>query len=680
MSFIAAATATTDDSDDTKEVPVIEFAAADMSLAAQQSYTKATRFEERAADFRHESERLRQYARDILEQADRVDERAVQMDKKSKSAHDQREMFNIQTDLFRLENDPNLNDVDTGGFYFGYGKALGKALLQTSNVITKLTLDFPTFFPKKYNGSSLENILQPMLLFLETNSSLQVLHVYDSKGYDTLPCIPRAATLILDAISKNKHIQELDWTLRAPPLALRDMLIQKTHSIRKMDLNVCSAANDLYSNEAELQMLAAAFGTLPNLEILWLSVPSNDDLTEGILRHLPKLPSLRELSLGADNDVDFDEERCFDAVSQFLNSSNGLRRFELNGVFLTDSAMAKVIAGLVGCSSDGDVNASCTMPVAPSITLSELALTNCGMDREATERLAAFLQTPTENTSTSSSTNSTPCLSSALRKLGVHAGSKRRWSSLLAASLLPSLAMTTTLSSTRDKSESSSGRASTSRATGTVGSQLESLCIACPHAAFFHLLKEHCIHVQLETLQMPGLSHTASVALSKCLPKLSSVRTVSLCDIENASDGKVVPRALYALLRNGSVVQVDTKNSDGVVSDFTTEELRLVQAFCHRNEHLGSLLATATRLSSRIGKSNNNNRSSSCTSQCNDAAAIPNSDTVNVNAVDADKATVDLNRSPALLTCAQRVTETRSALVLRGLLVIGECCAPQSLD
>lgn len=563
------------------------------------------------------------------------------MDDRVIASDQERSSLRFKTMLIQLKS----NDADTNvvlstdqdekiAYPSGYGKDLGLALLHNT-VVTNLGVDFPDFFSQ----DPAENELEPMLQFLSQSESLRYFGIHDTKrNTRSTPVLHKAACLLLKAISDSKHVEELFWRLRAPPREFCSML-DSTTCLRK--LCVSFLGSEHYSAN-ERRWIASAFGANKTLEILALCVGRDENLTIDILNSLQQQKrSLRELILNKGLENVEEPQQCFDAVSRYLGSTDGLRRFDLAGFALDESCMDEVLSGLVHESPLVDGRAH---RAVPTTTLSELGFFLHVLSKSAARRLMTFLQTETHNRS------GEILHVSNLTTLRIEVGYQRRFSKRLAASLLKTALPTAGTSNSRPAS----------RFVPTIGSTITDVNLIHAHPAFFHQLRHNAHRVNLEILRLRSMTKDACMSLSKCLSKLTSLRCLAL---EDYTPGNAL-WILRGLQQNGSICTVRAVN-------WNSDERRLQQAYCDRNAKLASLIGTESCCCRRIHHDNDIDNTKSVADGGDDDTKLVADD-------DDDGPVVDLNRRPALLTCALQVTETQSAMIIRGLLTIGQGCGSDS--
>lgn len=562
--------------------------------------------QERRAEFRTTSSQKRKVARQLLEEAERLDIEALDLQASSEAAEERLQSARFEHALLRLKrNDKDLTTLSLP-YPSGYGKRLGEALLQNT-VLTDLSLDPSSFLSSE---GQVERQLEPILHVLQESKSLTSVGitrwVYQPGGDGSNVL----GGFLLNAISRSQSIRDLKWLVHIPSLEFRHALSSTTSLV---SLAVQLVEPDLYTDD-DKQRIASTFAIASKtLESLTLIAPSADtDWFIQILTNLQKLRSLRDLCLHFLSE--FDEQVCYDAVKQYLVSASGpLRRFELTGVEMNTTCITRVLSGLVR-SPDGST-------LVPSTSLSHLELSDCYQPNvNSVEQLAVFLQTRTTNNSGKITHDS------ALRKLGVNLRGKQSFSKRVAESVL--MANSQAVNATMGDSGSTNDVLFP-----TIGSQLDALRVDDVHSIFPTTLCNESHRVRLTTLELCEISRSACIALSRCLPRLVSLRNLTLTDLENRRCTKWILRALRC---NSSVCEVVTENESGVTL-FDSTQLRLIQAYCDRNKALVPLIGTAPR-----------NRSELCS--------------------------MGAKLRPSLLLSTKPLTHTGASITIQGLLALGQSC------
>jgi hypothetical protein len=189
----------------------------------------------------------------------------------------------------------------------------------------------------------------------------------------------------------------------------------------------------------------------------------------------------------------------------------------------------------------------------------------------------------------------------------------------------------------------------------TIGSQIHCLSLDCNDASFFRVLSRNAHRiVHLHELQLYSLSHEACKQFARCLPKLTSIRRLSLKDVETSGD------VLRGLKRNSSVQHVTFDQNSMYDFDFDPKHVRLIQAICRRNKFLAAISSTEPAGCA------NQTRARNCPHR--DGGSSKSSA---VDAVDS-MGKVELAICPSLLKVAKQTPEDCSAIVMRGLLMLNQ--------
>jgi hypothetical protein len=506
--------------------------------------------QEKSRQFRVASERLRHELRKLLEESDRLEaeERALQQ----KVASNKQLIVDLQfeDDLLRLRrNDMECMDTVRNDVPFGYGHALGPALLVNTNLV-ELFLDLQFLLPLGICDMPAA-FVGPILQFVTTSASLRHLYLFEgkmnhlpSREYD--PNAERLAGMLVAAMVRNSCIETVSLDLRKPVAALQ-RIARTGMKLQSLHVKFCDS-DDEFIRPGEHFTIASCIASLPMLQHLALMVFENPGLVACILDRLTRMQtSLRHLKLTVSKKMD----EFSAALSRFLANSTTLEQFEMMQLYFTVGHMQDLLSGLRHIDTATGVS---------TVKVTTLSFSQCEFDLDAYDLLATFLQFKTKDA------NGAMILQSALRNLHFEGWYNRLdWS--LSVHLPDSLLMAQT-------TDCSGGI----QMLPTIGSLVQSVSLVGPNGIFLQRLGENSDRVRLETLRLEGISKKFCKRLARYLPRLVSLRTLSVAEVGTGG----TPWILHGLKKSGQLHSLESDDDDV----FDATQLRLIEVYCQRNRVL----------------------------------------------------------------------------------------------
>jgi hypothetical protein len=178
--------------------------------------------------------------------------------------------------------------------------------------------------------------------------------------------------------------------------------------------------------------------------------------------------------------------------------------------------------------------------------------------------------------------------------------------------------------------------------------------------------QKNAARFRVQNLELIGLSLASCVAFRKCIPFFTSICKLKITKVQNA---KGLNSILHGIKNSRSIREVDTMDDENVYDDdddvdLTESQLRLIQAYCERNQLLDKLLQIDQPLELEDDDSGAGSKGAVTTD-----TTAPRTAATTATSVVATELGL---RPPLLLAATQQVPSMSWSVVTRGLLVLGQ--------
>jgi hypothetical protein len=578
-----------------------------LARAQTEAANESRRLSGKVYEFQKESERLRRESRQLLDEADQVDSQMEMIRKDEESAQRLDSTLSFEMVLLRLKrNDPTLVEIDTlQDFYYppGYGRDLGEAL-QRSTFVSKLCLSLGSLLSSE--SETLDATwIAPMAEFVATSPCLRHLCL-SMDGEEETDVTSSIIDCLFEAIPTNCAIETLACDIPVPATSFCYMM-NRAKSLKTLEINFLPTKRGRYSQRDEAR-IASMFGSHKTLEALKLCVEENENVAVLILESLQESRSrLRELTVRHSICCG---DRYNTALFEFVGSTSKLQHLDLSFFTFHNVVIMEHVIHLLQQQDD-------TTTLPSRLSLSEC----CGFGKEAVDRLAAYLQTRLKG-------NDGVIARNPLLELHISMAGWQPMGRYVSRQLASCILMKVPITAHDD---------GVLLLLPTFGSQLRSLSLDNVHGIFLRRLTANAHRVRLERLQLGLIGKSVGIALSKCIPCLVSLRELVLAEVDPSSTRMIV----RGLKKNGTLRLVSTTNENRE-TNFSTAELRLIEAYCQRNEHMALFLENEAQ-------------------QDTDDHGLDSTKMGNVEA----------SLFPSLLEVAKQVPRMRATVLTRALLLLG---------
>jgi hypothetical protein len=602
-----------DDDEDREHTAALEEA---VVAAKTKAVDETNRLNERAAEFRNQAETLRSQSRQLLQDAERLEQREAKVRARAREAKELSESLRFEHLLLRIRNDRILCVDGRTDVPIGRGKALGEALLQ-NNTVEELHLDISNML------SAEPRTLQTMVDYLSTSNKLTTFGIYNARvdGYVTTT-VQKVTDALLEAVAKSSSIQ--DVTCHAACSASAFAHLTSCRRINRLDMVFA----DVYSARGQ-QIIALAFDSFKERETgpyyerfddLKFKVTNNEELAVSILSNLPKL---LELILVASDGCG---ERYFEALAQYFALKGMPRTVELVDFHLDASSTTNVLFASRPSSvgSDG-------LP-------SRLVFRSCSFNAGAAQQLVSLLQAKAID---KNGEVEKVCMMY-LFTLSLDGDG---WTCPAICHELADSFLRPPKSNAIDST--SDNQALTVSSTRRIGSGICRLDLVNARCEIFDYWSSHADRIEMDYLDLIGLSESACKSLATLLPKLTSVEVVRVANV--APEGVIW--IMRVLKESGTVFVAN----DGDQS-FDDAQRRLIDVYTQRNNDLNDHL----RYYAMTYEEDDNATST----KMEDGMAV------------GRKENKDHRMCPTAMKVAMQVSRTRLGIVTRALLHFGSYAGP----
>jgi hypothetical protein len=494
---------------------------------------------------------LKRRAKDLALESKRLHAESVTVKRELLTTHKRHERNYFHT-LCTLvsKNHPSVTKISNphSSFKFpkGYGKALGKALLNNTHV-SSIFLDFDLFYPNV-------ELVEHLVSFLKTSTSLRRLEMVGTP-------IPRFEVFV-DAISANPFIQDLSCRSISPSHFCT--LMTSTKSIKNLDARLLRTYHDRLHED--LDIYSFAFSKNRHLKSLKLDTSNNGDLLTNSLMHLAvSKAAICELWICIPDNTDWS------LVAQFMQATPTIRDLCIDDHYFR-SGMKELILGLQVSPS---IEASCA-----STSVSKLSFWRCSFTREELTMFVAFMQTPTNDG------DDRVIYKSSLRELLFYA---------------TDVIYHRTVDFTEDLVETLSmqyfhSNAKPPKLRPTIGSEVKvvSLRSVSLSAKLIDEMAQNSTHINLECLSLARVHAKECCLLTRALTRVATLRVLNLTDMQKV-EGKSIQQVVENLRENGNLHFISSQGcneAEGKNNLLRDVALRLARAYCERNKYLCKMMRT----------------------------------------------------------------------------------------
>jgi hypothetical protein len=437
-------------------------------------------------------------------------------------------------------NNPLLDTVqlDAESYPIGYGRALGKAILDNT-IVAAIGLNVRKLirFGEEAEHATTEtsSSASPLLRYLTNSQTLRKVTLNDGERHYL---IDRLSGLLVRAVARNPNVFEFYCNVWLPPTSLAH-LMQTTVSITRLEL----AVRDFYVDDSDVdtcQMVTAAFEANRTLEVIVLDwIKNSTELVNAVLAGLVNHPFLQAIGISS-RTGNMPLLRTLPSLLQSAHSKIGhvtLARHLFDGTTWTEL---------------------CESLRSPSRTrvLETLSLEGCAFDQSATQCFIASLQPDHGHH---------PTVRELRFKLDQDSSTFAqipfgRFMTELAVASPPGIECLTVINGPR-----------------------------CPMdlMVLYERLEQRkmVVDMKLNCLHLRG--HFCQDGLARCLPNQTNLREL-IIDSFLPCENKL--KFLDGLQRNGSLYCISLTESPPLF--LSQRELNLARAYCHRNRNAPALLAS----------------------------------------------------------------------------------------